>query len=289
MIHKINNSNIYISVDSKGAELKSLCDVHGEEYLLQDVSYWGAQAPILFPIVGKPKNSEYKIDGKTYSMKNHGFAKSCNFKVINKISDSITLRLQESEETLAIYPFKFTLDVSFELKGDSVCQKFKITNNDQKPMPFALGSHPGFIVPREEGENFEDYVIKFDHLENCDSCILEADLTEEPSRRIPVLENTDTFRLNREIFKNGVLILEKLKSRGLEFYSTISGKGIRMDFDSFDNLGLWSWGEKDYLCIEPWSSPGTYCHVSGELSLRKGMKTLNPNESAEYSYKITII
>lgn len=289
MIHKINNSNIYISVDSFGAELRSVCDVHGEEYLLQDRSCWGAQAPILFPIVGKPKDGKYKIEGKTYEIGNHGFARECNFKVLEKRSDAISFSLRESAETLEKYPFKFELQVSFELEGESLCQRFKVKNLDEKPMPFALGGHPGFIVPREEDEKYEDYVIKFDMIENCDSCILEANLTSEPPRRIPVLDNTDTFRLDREIFKNGVLILEKLKSRGLEFYSTISGKGIRIDFDSFDNLGLWSWGGKDYICIEPWSSPGTYCDISGELSKRKGMRTLKPNEIAEYSYKITII
>ena len=104
-VHKINNSNIYISVDSFGAELRSVCDVHGEEYLLQDRSCWGAQAPILFPIVGKPKDGKYKIEGKTYEIGNHGFARECNFKVLEKRSDAISFSLRESAETSSFrYP-----------------------------------------------------------------------------------------------------------------------------------------------------------------------------------------
>jgi len=290
MIHKLNNSMIYISVDSKGAELRSICDVHGTEYLWQGEEGWKGQAPILFPIIGTCLDGQYNLYGNTYKMRGHGFALNSTFKVTKKLSDSITFSLKENDETLKQYPFKFNLEVSFELKGASLCQRFKITNNDEKTMPYSIGGHPGFRVPLEEDETFEDYVIKFDMVENCDALCIEKNMTEEPKEYIPVLDNTQYLQLNREKFSRGVLVLEKLKSRGVNLYSTLSGKGVRVEFDSFDILGLWS-GNKNagYLCIEPWSAPGSINHPSGELLKRKGMKTLEPGEAVEYSFKIGII
>jgi hypothetical protein len=55
-------------------------------------------------------------------------------------------------------------------------------------------------------------------------------------------------------------------------------------------IALWKNPEGgNYLCIEPWSSPGTYSDPSGLLEKRKGITLLEAGETAEYGYKITII
>ncbi len=291
MIHKINNNNIYISVDTEGAELCSLCDVHGLEYVWQNTDgSWDGHSPVLFPIVGAQKDYQYIYGGVTYPLPNHGFAIKSKFRVVEKFSDVLRLRLRENSDTLAQYPFKFTFDVSFELSNDSLYVRYIVTNNDEKIMPFSVGGHTGYPVPLEEGEKFEDYRLKFDFVETCQAPILTRGMTAEAEEFMPVLQNTQYIDLNHEMFSKGVIVLEHLKSRGVELYSKNSGRGVRVDFEGFDNLGLWqNPNGGNYLCIEPWSSPGTHSHPSGLLEKRKGMTLLKPNETAEFGYKITII
>ena len=77
-----------------GAELTSI-KVNGVQKLFQGERvkkengeiYWGRQAPILFPTVGKLKNNKTYIDGKEYFMNQHGFARDMNFKVIEKTNN----------------------------------------------------------------------------------------------------------------------------------------------------------------------------------------------------------
>ena len=80
-IYQLENEVISISVDSRGAELKSLKRKDtGTEYMwCGDAKYWGRTSPILFPFVGGVKNKEYRTQGRTYSMTQHGFARDMEF------------------------------------------------------------------------------------------------------------------------------------------------------------------------------------------------------------------
>lgn len=71
--------NIDYTVSAHGAELQSL-RFDGREYLWQgDPAYWGRRAPILFPIVGKVAGDVLRVDGQSYPMKQHGFARDVEF------------------------------------------------------------------------------------------------------------------------------------------------------------------------------------------------------------------
>lgn len=290
MIHKINNGNIYISVDGAGAELRSICDVHGTEFLWQgDPNVWAWQSPTIFPIVGSQKDDTYIYDGKEYVIEKHGFAAACNFRVNEKYSDKLVLRLEQNKYTLERYPFGFCFDVCYELSDNSLYVRFKITNNSDKVMPYAVGGHPGFRVPIEEDEQFEDYYLKFDQVETCQAPHLVRDAMAEAKDYIPVLDNSQYIKLTHDMFNKGVLVLETLKSRGVELLSQNSGRGIRMDFEGFDNLALWQKGNGNYLCLAPWTSPGSFTDESMLLEKRKGIIMLPPHETAEHGYKITLI
>ena len=290
MIHKINNGNIYISVDGAGAELRSICDVHGTEFLWQgDPNVWAWQSPTIFPIVGSQKDDTYIYDGKEYVIEKHGFAAACNFRVHEKYSDKLVLRLEQNKYTLERYPFGFCFDVCYELSDNSLYVRFKITNNSDKVMPYAVGGHPGFRVPIEEDEQFEDYYLKFDQVETCQAPHLVRDAMAEAKDYIPVLDNSQYIKLTHDMFNKGVLVLETLKSSGVELLSQTSGRGIRMDFEGFDNLALWQKGNGNYLCLAPWTSPGSFTDESMLLEKRKGIIMLPPHETAEHGYKITLI
>ena len=61
-VYELKNDVISISMDSHGAELKSLKKLDtGKEYMwCGDAKYWGRTSPVLFPFVGGLKDKEYR-------------------------------------------------------------------------------------------------------------------------------------------------------------------------------------------------------------------------------------
>ena len=76
----LSNELLTIAVSESGAELCSILDRHQTEYLWQaDPAFWKRHSPVLFPIVGAVWNNEFRHDGKTYTMGQHGFARDMDF------------------------------------------------------------------------------------------------------------------------------------------------------------------------------------------------------------------
>ena len=67
-----------IKTTKLGAELTSI-KFNGIERLHQGESHWKRHAPILFPIVGQLKNGQTIINGMTFKMGQHGFARDMEF------------------------------------------------------------------------------------------------------------------------------------------------------------------------------------------------------------------
>ena len=49
---RLTNEKIFLDVSSAGAEMQSLRDAKGREYLWDGSDFWKRHAPYLFPIVG---------------------------------------------------------------------------------------------------------------------------------------------------------------------------------------------------------------------------------------------
>ena len=58
----LHNENVSVTLKSLGAELTSIKDASGTEYLWQgNPEFWSGQAPVLFPIVGCLRNGTAPI------------------------------------------------------------------------------------------------------------------------------------------------------------------------------------------------------------------------------------
>ena len=77
--HTLKSEAITATVKADGAELCSLKNAAGTELLWQAGPQWPRHAPLLFPIVGRLKNDELRLGGKTYAMTQHGFARDQRF------------------------------------------------------------------------------------------------------------------------------------------------------------------------------------------------------------------
>ena len=74
--------------------------------------YWKRHFPILFPIVGKLKRNQTLINGRTYEMSQHGFARDLEFEPITKLDNFHSYLLRSNASTLIKYPYDFSLYVT---------------------------------------------------------------------------------------------------------------------------------------------------------------------------------
>ena len=92
-VYQLENEHIYLEVASHGAELVRLVGKKTKkEYLFDgDPKYWKRHSPILFPVCRWCENKEYRYNGKTYTMTQHGFARDSEFKCIHDRQRNINL------------------------------------------------------------------------------------------------------------------------------------------------------------------------------------------------------
>jgi galactose mutarotase-like enzyme len=286
---RLENNQLEVLTKSTGAELTSIkLKSNGVQYLWQaDPQFWGRHAPILFPIVGKLKNDQYLYDGIKYELPQHGFARDCEFEVIDNSSEQVTYQLNSTAVTLANYPFNFQLRVKYLLQTNSLNIIYSIKNAPENPLYFSIGAHPGFNCPLLPGQKMTDYYLEFETLETITSDILENGLLS--GRKKPFLENQKTLPLSKELFTDDAIILEGLKSNKISLKNYLDHKSITFEFPGFPYLGIWSKPQgAPFICIEPWYGIADTITGSGELSHKKGIITLQADAVFECRYKIII-
>ena len=136
----LENEELYVEINSFGAELSRIKNMKNDkEYLWNaDEKYWKRHSPVLFPFVGSLKDKKYKYDGKEYFMGQHGFARDMEFQLLTSKSDEIWFVLNASDETIAKYPFIFSLEIGYKLEKNNIKVMWKVKNNDTKEMYFSI-------------------------------------------------------------------------------------------------------------------------------------------------------
>lgn len=284
---KLENENLVIIIAQKGAELLSVIDKADKtQYIWQaDPEVWGRHAPVLFPIVGKLKENRYEYKGTKYHMNQHGFARDLKFEVTLQEKDLVSFSLSSSEKTLDNYPFPFQLEISYTLTGYNLKIDYNIRNlSDTETMPFSIGAHPGFNLPLDNLSTFDEYSLEI--------------LPDIPRKMIPVnedvllnleehyIENKNKFDVERDLFKNGVVILETPGKTQVNLRSNHSKKQITVSYENMPYLGLWSTYplQGDFLCIEPWCGIADQMNTDFNFSTKIGINNLEAKKTFSRSY-----
>lgn len=87
---ELKNELLAIKVAEMGAELQSVKDNEGREYMWQAGDLWPRHSPILFPIVCSVNNDTYRVDGQEYHLPRHGFARDTEFTVVKQAENQVT-------------------------------------------------------------------------------------------------------------------------------------------------------------------------------------------------------
>lgn len=279
----ISNENLTASINSQGAELNSLKDASGREYIWEgNPEFWGKHSPVLFPIVGTLKNNRYLLNGKEYHMTRHGFARDNEFIVKTEDEKSVTFSLVANEKTREAYPFDFDLEIKYTLSSNSLKIDYTVINHGNETMPFSLGAHPAFALPG----NFGSYSIKFEKDEELLSTQLENDLLSDKSIKLPVEDAI--LPLSYELFRRDALILKEHNSNHLDILEN-NIPLLRVLYRDFPHLGIWTRQNAPFICIEPWQGYSDTLTTTGKLEEKEGMLSLKPKEHYKAGFAIQIL
>jgi galactose mutarotase-like enzyme len=291
MNYILENENIKISANTFGGELNNLITKKDNvEFLWNgDEKYWKYHSPILFPIVGKVFNNKYRTENEEYELPQHGLARTREFKMIEKNDNHIIFELLWSEDTLKIYPYKFSLRLSYELLENGVKVGYNVKNLDNKEIYFSIGGHPAFMCPLLNGEKFEDYYFEFNQIENTGIMDLATNKGYFTGKINEFFNNSNIINLNLNLFKYDALVFNGLKSNLITLKSNKNSKELSMDFTGFPYLALWTKPTgAPFICIEPWYGHSDYDNFNGEFKDREGIEKLSIDSEFNAEYKLFV-
>lgn len=292
MLYYIENEQFIVGIDSKGAELHSMKSKKtGTEYVWQaDASVWARHAPILFPIVGRLKDKKYTAAGQEYTITQHGFGRDLEFTCTAQEAQSISFTLTPNEYTKPMYPFDFELTVRYTLDGNTLKKEHITTNHGDTEMYYEVGGHDAYNVALENGECMADYYVAFDGETAIHPIVNDEALMLTQNKRDIALQDGKLY-LTSELFALDALILDDIKTRSVCVRSDKSAHCIRMDFEDFPYLGIWSkytGTDTNYVCIEPWSTLPDAAYLDHALENKIGVHCLKPEQSETLTFSTTI-
>ena len=291
MEYTINNDIISLTVSSRGGEPQSVKSADGVDYLwLGSTDYWPGKGPWLFPFIGRLFEERYMYGGVSYPLSIHGFLRASEMELASLGKDFVTLRLDSNEQTLACYPFRFRLTMSYKLVNNSVRIGIDVINQDDKTMLFAIGGHAGYNVPLEKGLKFEDYYLEFSEAaapkraEPRPTNLMNGNFIDYPLKDGRIIE------LRHDLFDNDAVIL-KDAPRSVTLKSDKGSRAVRVDYPDCEYIAFWHTVRKEapFICVEPWTAlPGCEGEVQ-ELEKHKDMISLAPGATYRHECAITII
>jgi galactose mutarotase-like enzyme len=289
MNYEIKNKYIKAKIKSFGAELNSLQKIDEDlEYIWQgNKEFWNRHSPILFPIVGRLKEDSYFYKNQKYNMSQHGFARDKEFELVRNEGDFIEFILKSDEKTLEIYPFSFELYLSYKLEKSSLIVAYKVINKSDEKMLFSIGAHPAFNWTLKEDEKKEDYFLEFENIKQTKRYFLNDKGLAYNHEDLEIIDNK--IALNEELFKNDALVFNDLNIKTLTLKNSKNENFIKVDFDNFPYLGIWSKPSgAPFICIEPWFGVADEDSSNQNLEDKKGLISLEKDEIFSCFYKIEI-
>lgn len=206
--------------------------------------------PILFPICGNLPNNSYEHQGKSYQLKQHGFARDLPWELIQPASASpnaIELVLASSDLTRSQYPFDFELRFTYRLLPNRLRIEQQISNRSTEAMPFSIGFHPYFPVSDKSGLQFEIPAIEYQD---------QQTQAVHPFSGQFDFDRDEIDVAFRHVSRQSAQVTDSNRQIDL----TLSYEPV------FSTLVFWTVKGKDYYCLEPWSAPRNALNTGDSLT-----------------------
>lgn len=277
----------------EGAELQSF-KINGEEKIHQGLEsvnsngkvYWKRRYPVLFPMVGKCKKNQTIINGKNYEMQTDGFVKDMEFEPISKLDNFHSYRLQSNKKLIDKYPYEFSLLVTYRTDENKLTTIYKVTNEGDVDMPFAIGGKPAFQINLEDLEK-GNYYLEFEEEEEKIHFLYLVDGLVGTEYAKNIMSDKKTIPLNSHTFDNDAIIMKGLKSKKISLKKKDTPKTVlTMNYEGFPYLAIWSKPKAPFLCIAPWMTTADNANGTGVFRQKTDIVLLPPKQEFECKYTV---
>ena len=209
--------------------------------------------PVLFPICGNLPDDTYSLDGQSYQLKQHGFARDMPWTVSDRgVVDKaeanagamLQLTLESNETTLKSYPFDFQLQFTYRVRGNQLIVEQRFTNRSDRPMPYSIGLHPYFQLNDTPTAKPQ----------------LQLDIPASQYHN-QITQNTRAYNgsldwSDPEIAEEADIAFRPISAQ--QAAVTDPGRQLKLSLhydDAYTTLVFWAVKGKHYYCLEPWSAP----------------------------------
>lgn len=280
MIYYIENNETRISVNSLGAEVRSVFHKGKERAWQNETGEWSGCAVLLFPFAGF---NRLVYNGVDFGVQKHGFCRNEEFELVEQGEGYIEFALRANERTKKVHPYDTEFFVRYTLIDGGYEITYKIKNRDKIDVPFACGGHESFALDSDVSEYYVEFEKdeRFDALLHNDGGFLTGENRSHGEGRILPIE--------KDFTDNSVtVILGNINSRKASLYhKKTKEKIVEISFDGFSNLLLWHPHGSKMLCIEPWQCLPSYDGEVKEFKDREGVINLSQGEQISFTRTIT--
>ena len=264
----------------------------------------------------------------SWPMPKHGLARDLGFTVIEHDETRAVLELVSSPTTLAAYPWDFTLRVEYALEDATATLRFTVTNTTTDDhgagttMPYALGWHPAFAWPLPGAAGDSATAGPED-----ESLPSSATVTAPPTAQDPIAQDAPVHMvefesptpqvfhrlsddlllpqphstvdelgaagslvpLRRSHFDENAVLFPDVADTAI-VYRRLDGDGprIRIAWEGFDTLTLWSAPGGDFVCLEPWAGRPQETGSTTPDAQRADLRHLEVGASRTHVCRVTV-
>jgi galactose mutarotase-like enzyme len=293
-MRNLENELVQIQIADKGAEITSFVHKQSRKEIMwqADPKYWARTSPILFPIVGKLKDNSYTYDGVRYELPQHGFARDKEFEFVGEQAEKNTIthvfRLDSDENTLAKYPFKFTLYVSYKLEGACLTVTYTVQNPGETKLWFSIGAHPGFACKPSVNLSDVKAVIRLDMgrellIHRLQNGLVNSEATEG---LLSTLEGR--IELTDELIEYDAMVFKRAPGRWVDLQIPGETAYVRVIAKDWPYYGIWSKPSAPFVCLEPWYGVADSVDTTQNLEEKEGIINLEPGKTWEDCWSIEV-
>ena len=278
MEYYLRSNELEVTISTLGAEMISVKYYSKERLWQNDNNTWSGHAPVLFPIAGKIK---VKIDGITYPLLQHGFARRREFEFVSRSDNKITFKLSSDEETLKLFPYHFDLYISYEINDSEIKLIYEVKNTGNNTMYYSLGTHTSFSLD----ETIDNYNVVFDS----DKELINHLNDRDPSLTGDTIKMSDEgiLDLSTEYIENAkTVIFKNLKSTCATLIHKSGKKIASIEYNGFPYILFWHPLDSKMVCMEPWHNILDYKDDEREFKDKDNIIKLKPQESNELTQRI---
>ena len=208
--------------------------------------YWKRHAPILFPIVGKLKRGQTLINGRTYEIMQHGFARDMEYEPVTKLDNFHSYMLKSNKYTMARFPFEFELTNTYMQEDNKLVFLYKVRNTGDTNMPFGIGGHPAFKIDEDDVKQ-GNYYLEFEEEEERAHFLYLVDGLVGIEYAKNKLVRNKIIPIDSHTFDNDALIVKGIKNKTIYLKNKRTNRVVlKLTYDKDESEYYLTVIDKDY-------------------------------------------